>query len=100
MADAFEQRALLAAESLLIDHWTAEVVSRLHAIGVQPLLLKGPATARWLYADDPAARDYADIDLLVAPDSYGATEAVLEGLGYTRPEGFWLEGDLRPHDAE
>lgn len=99
MSDGFEQRALLVAESLLIDHWTAEVVTAMHAASVRPILLKGPAVARWLYADDPAARGYADIDLLVHPGQMERARIVLRQLGYVGPGLLWLEGDVADHDA-
>lgn len=48
---------------------------------IRSILLKGPVTAGWLYAD-AQQRDYGDIDLLVAPEDFAAAEAVLAGLGY------------------
>lgn len=99
MNEGSDQRARLAAESLLIDHWTAEAVTALHAGSVRPILLKGPAVARWLYADDPAARGYADIDLLVAPLQMEAARTVLRGLGYEAPPHIWVDGDVPAHDG-
>jgi len=94
---AFDRRALLAAETLLIDHCTAQVVTTLHTASVRPILLKGPAIARWLYAEDPAARDYADVDLLVAPQQMATAEVILKDLGFVEPVALWLKGDVSPH---
>ena len=51
---------------------TAEVVTALRDAEIESLLLKGPATVRWLYADDPSARLYTDVDLLVPPAAFAA----------------------------
>jgi hypothetical protein len=66
---------------LTLDNALVEIVVALAARRVRPLLLKGPAFARWLY-DDPRERPYGDIDLLVAPDEYLEARAVLAELGY------------------
>ncbi len=73
------------ARGILIDTWTAEVVTALHERGIRPLLLKGPATACWLYADEPWARTYVDIDLLVAPTDFAGAEAALRRIGFQQP---------------
>lgn len=56
------------AQRLRVDTWTAEVVTAFAAGGIQPILLKGPATVAWLYPRDRHLRTYCDADLLVAPD--------------------------------
>lgn len=67
-----------------IDGWTAEVVTALRADGIHPILLKGPAIARWLYPD-LADRPYCDVDLMVSPSRLARAEQVLRRLGYTEP---------------
>jgi len=99
MGDELARQALLAAESMLIDHCTAEVVSALHAASVRPILLKGPAIARWLYAAEPGARDYLDIDLLVAPHQMADAKRVLGDLRYEGPPDLWLKGDVVAHGS-
>lgn len=68
---------------LAIDAGTVEVSRGFEEAGVRALLLKGPSTARWLYAvGEP--RTYVDCDLLVAPADVAAAEDVLTSLGYER----------------
>lgn len=66
---------------LALDAALAQAVQALRAEGIEPLLLRGPAIARWLY-DDPHAREYRDVDLLVPAGRHAAAEAVLARLGY------------------
>ncbi|MEP7055345.1 MAG: nucleotidyltransferase family protein [Actinomycetota bacterium] len=70
-----------AARTLMVDQVTAEVVTALRARGVEPILLKGPSFARWLYTAD-VLRPYVDTDLLVAPDQQRTAEDVLLSLGF------------------
>src|SRR4051812_17372050 len=56
-----QQRAI---RSLRLDRVAVEAVDAMQREGIDVLLLKGPAFARWLY-DDPAVRGYRDVDLLV-----------------------------------
>ncbi len=74
---------LAAGRRLQVDAWTAKVVTALRHAGVRPILLKGPAIARWLYDDDFLARTYGDIDLLVSPTQRPRAEAVLRDMGFT-----------------
>src|SRR5205085_9950710 len=60
--------------------------------GVRYLLLKGPAFAQWLY-DDPGARLYADIDLLIEPRCLPSARRTVVDLGFER----WL-GGLNSHE--
>lgn len=76
-----EDRIWAAALTLAVDDATARIVSALRAVGVRPILLKGPAIARWLY-DDDEVRPYGDIDLLVSPEDLGPAEELLEQLGF------------------
>jgi hypothetical protein len=84
------------AMRLRADRWLAEVVPALRAAGVDPVLLKGPAIAQWLYAEYPLLRGYHDVDLLVAPHHLGRAEDVLRQLGFT-PPGLAAPGDVPTH---
>lgn len=88
------QQALgVAASRLRVDGWAADAVVALRAGGVEPILLKGPVIARWLYADNLAARPYVDVDLLVSPADWDRAGAVLRGLGYEKQGEFMPEAD-------
>ena len=71
------------AARLALDAGTAEVLRGFERVGVEALLLKGPAIARWLYAEGEP-RTYVDCDLLVAPTDVVAAEKVLASLGFAR----------------
>jgi hypothetical protein len=78
-----------AAHCLALDSLAARTSKLLSAKGISTLLLKGPATARRLYAARPDRRLYSDVDLLVAPDQFGEAQQVLRTAGYQwRQEGF------------
>lgn len=66
--------------ALTIEVEACEVVTALRRNDVEPLLLKGPSIARWLYADDDL-RSIGDIDLLVHPADRSKAEAALKALG-------------------
>lgn len=91
----------MLAGCLAIDHWTADVVSSLRAAAIEPLLLKGPAISRWLYADEPGARGYTDADLMVAAHQFQEAREVLGRLDFAcvLPLSIKLPGD-RPRHAE
>src|SRR4051794_20880272 len=74
-----------AARALTIDAIAARVVREFRKNGVRPLLLKGAAVSRWLYADD-GSRWYADLDVLVGPSDLGTAERTLDNIGFRR----WL----------
>jgi hypothetical protein len=74
-----------AAHALGLDAATAEAVETLDAAGIECVLIKGPATVRWLYDDQPDARTYLDIDLAVGPEQFAAAENVIARLGYVNP---------------
>jgi hypothetical protein len=71
---------------LRVDGWTAEVVSAMRRESIEPILLKGPVIARWLYAEEPAARTYCDCDLLVGPRDTDRARALLAELGFAVQE--------------
>ncbi|MGH2405610.1 MAG: nucleotidyltransferase domain-containing protein, partial [bacterium] len=60
----------------------AEVLRALHRAGVDPVLLKGAALARFTYAD-AALRPFGDLDILVRPEHVEAAHHALRGAGYT-----------------
>ncbi|HSL11300.1 MAG TPA: nucleotidyltransferase family protein, partial [Actinomycetota bacterium] len=68
---------------LALDRATAQAAEALEASEIPTLLLKGPVTARWLYADG-STRPYSDVDLLVAPRDYSPAEETLRALGFRR----------------
>ena len=72
-----------AAFRLSLDAALEELIEALAADGVHPLLLKGPAFARWLY-DDPNERTYIDLDLLVAPAQLDAARGTLARSGFAQ----------------
>lgn len=76
------------ANCVRVDHFTVEAVEALREAGVRPLLLKGPAIAQWLYAEDTTRRAYSDADLLVAPSDLARAAVVLTELGYECVEPF------------
>ena len=80
--DARSYRAVAAGVRLTIDALTEEIFEALHERGIDPILLKGPAVASWLY-DPPSARSYNDLDLMVAADRVSATVSVLEAFGFS-----------------
>jgi len=65
---------------LALDALALRVIAALEAAGVPVLLMKGPVTRSWLYADT-GGHPYTDVDLLVAPDHDAAAAGVLRGLG-------------------
>lgn len=69
-----------AVHHLHQDAVTVECVSAMRRAGIDPILLKGPGIASWLYGAD--VRPYGDTDLLVSPAAEAAAEAVLTDLGF------------------
>jgi Uncharacterised nucleotidyltransferase len=75
--------AAAVARRLVLEAATAEVAGALAADGIRSVLLKGPAVARWLYAEDPT-RSSVDVDLLVAREKSSAAGSTLKRLGFRR----------------
>ncbi|HWC85561.1 MAG TPA: nucleotidyltransferase family protein [Solirubrobacteraceae bacterium] len=69
------------ANTLRINAATAEVLRAFAAAGIESLVLKGPAIARWLYSDDDP-RYYVDSDLLVRPSDIPGAQECLRLLGF------------------
>lgn len=57
------------------EHQVQQAISALQAAGVEPLLAKGWAIARWY--PEPGLRPYEDIDLCVRPEQQAAAQAAL-----------------------
>lgn len=69
------------ARTMAADATTVRTVTALRNAGIDPILLKGPSFAAWLYgANSP--RTYVDSDLLIPPASIDKASRVLSGLGY------------------
>lgn len=66
--------------NIRVDSATAEVASALSAVGVESLVLKGPALSDWYPPD--SARVYVDGDLLVAPRHEKIASETLVALGF------------------
>jgi hypothetical protein len=86
LADAQARRLLHAA---LLRRELGAAVTALGAIGVAPLLVKGPAVANRYYRD-PALRTFADLDLLVPRQRLADGVAALADVGYS------VAGEYRP----
>jgi hypothetical protein len=85
-----------AARRLAVDALTARVVTMLRDGGVHAILLKGPATTRWLY-DESRQRRYRDIDLLIAASKIEAAEECLAKMGFGYALGAVLPSEEVPH---
>jgi hypothetical protein len=83
-----------AAWRLSLDAALEEVVETFADVDVRPLLLKGPAFARWLY-DDPSERTYVDLDLLAAPAEFEAARRALAARGFEQ-----VAQRAHPHQRE
>lgn len=66
---------------LWLEAAALEATGALTGAGIRSILLKGASIAHWLY-DEPWMRPYGDIDLLVAPEDWGAASQTLTRLGY------------------
>ena len=68
-----------AASAMRLDARLVEVVQALREAGVEPLVTKGWAVAR--YYLNPAARPYSDLDLAVRPDQAETARRALNAMG-------------------
>ena len=82
------------AETLFFQSELRRSLDALEASGVRALPYKGPALAASLY-EDPALRQYYDLDILVAPADVEEAARVLQGLGFVA--GGPLEGAEHDH---
>ena len=85
--------------ALAVDAVTANVVAALRRAGVASIILRGPAIARWLYAEGDI-RAYRDVDLLVEPERRAKAEAVLAGLGLVYRQAGFAPGESVEHASE
>jgi hypothetical protein len=67
---------------MALDAATGRVVTAFDDLGLPCMLLKGPAIAARLYADDLSQRDYTDIDLLVPSRLFGAAGDALRSVRF------------------
>lgn len=81
--DDFIERARGVRRREELDAAAVEVLDAFEAVGVEPLLLKGPALARLLYTENEN-RGYSDVDLLVAPRDLEHAREALRMRGYRR----------------
>ena len=72
-----------ACHALLLERTLLELSAALEAAGVGHLVLKGPASAHWLYPD-PSWRCFGDIDVLVPGDRFDDAVAVVTARGGIR----------------
>ncbi len=90
---------LLAARSLLLEWEAGIAVDRLRSAGVTPILLKGPAIARWLY-DEGEVRPFCDVDLLVSPSQFPAAMETLARGGYSHRLAGAAAAEMGPKERE
>lgn len=85
--EACRQQAIAQAMwEMRHEHLLKQVLARLSAIGVRPILFKGSALAYGLYAA-PFLRTRGDSDFIVPPQDCGRAAAALEALGFERGQG-------------
>lgn len=87
-----------ALQVLQVDRTTIRVSATLQAAGIDHVLLKGPSTAAWLYAD-PRERGYVDTDLLVASSTLERTVDALLPLGLAAPLAHASEQEQDGHSV-
>ncbi len=80
-----------AAQGIVAEHQSANVLRALTAAGVATLVVKGAAVGS--FYPNPALRSYADLDLVVPRAQLDDAESVLKGLGYScsAAKDWWLE---------
>jgi hypothetical protein len=92
----------IRADWLAARRWSAALDLELERIGRRvlgepgfspPILLKGPAVARW-YAE-PSVRSYGDLDVLVPSGEVGRWSGALASLGYESPDPWLYRNSLR-----
>jgi hypothetical protein len=71
---------IVTARALALERVCAEVVSAWRVDGIEPILLKGPTIASWLYPE--GLRGFGDVDLLVPPERLLDATGVLRRLGF------------------
>jgi hypothetical protein len=86
------RRLFLAASrrSVRLTDRLGDILALARARDIPLLVLRGPVLSQILHGD-PAARYFADIDLLVRPQHFSAARRILEELGLSNPNA------VRPH---
>jgi hypothetical protein len=74
---------IAAAQTLLADRVTGELVEAFGHAEIDPIVLRGPSIARHLY-ERGEARLYTDVDLLVRPDAIDPAGCILGDQGFVR----------------
>jgi hypothetical protein len=82
-SSAIESELELALWSDYVDKLAAWITGEFECRGIETLLLKGPAIARWLYADS-GSRPYGDADVMVSPAQWNAAQSLLRELGFSQ----------------
>jgi Uncharacterised nucleotidyltransferase len=85
--------------AIAVDVVAADVVTALRRAGIESILLRGPAIARWLYAEDEP-RAYRDVDLFVEPEKRTEAEGVLARLGLVHRQAGFAPGEWVGHASE
>ena len=89
---AADRTLAVVARNLALDAAAAQLFEALRTAELPAILLKGPVTARWLYASGEL-RAYSDIDVLVPPERIRSHEQVLRDLGFHKLRMDWFVGD-------
>jgi hypothetical protein len=91
------------ARLMRLEIQLAEILNTFRENHIRLLVLKGPAIGNTVY-DDPAARPFADLDLLVAPENMVAARNLLKKSGYhwlgnryELSQDFYYEESFIPH---
>lgn len=87
-------RAIEAARQQARAKTVATALRAMHRAGIRPVVLKGGALARTLYAHT-YQRPSVDIDLLIPPDAQDAVHACMKTLGWRLP--FGVRGQYTSH---
>lgn len=73
-----------ACRNIRMSQEVGKVLKAFNDVGVETIVLKGPALAQIVYKN-PALRPFSDIDLLIKKGDLHKTKECLERLGYTAP---------------
>lgn len=93
MAQAGDNVALMAGQSLLLRHHARTIEDAFKRAGISAAVVKGPVFAERLYRF-PADRPFTDIDLLISPANLAAANAALPDLGFVAlTKAVWDKSD-------
>lgn len=88
--------SLVTRQATLWDMEQDRVLTGLERTGIRPLVLKGAALRRWVFAK-PVERAMGDLDILVARDEVPAVLDSLRELGYRSPYTEAARSGFRSH---